>query len=361
MRELPYQDFSLNSHQKFWHSENPATCQFELTFGCNLHCRHCYSDCYNNPKDLKKELTTKQIISVLNKIYDSGVFWLCLTGGDPLTKKDFLGIYAYAKKKGFIVTIFTNATLVTDEVADYFEKLTPFAVEVTLNAADKQTYEEVSGVKGSFNQAMAGINRLMERSIPFKIKTMATQQNYEQLGSVKSLVEKFGSRFRPSSMIFARLDGDTAPCRLRLEPEQVLEINGRFGTNSMDEEEPQKKELLRDSSSELIPNNLFRCAAGSDTFHIDPYGNMFLCSTVREPNLNLLTGEIADGLKIITEIKAQKFKTASKCKTCKAWHFCHQCPGRAKIEMGDAEKPIPYFCKLAHLMAEETKQEAGIR
>ncbi|MFQ5868041.1 MAG: radical SAM protein, partial [bacterium] len=87
MREIQYKTFSLRTHKKNWLLKRPNVCQFELTFGCNLHCKHCYTDCYNKPDCLKKELKTGEVKFILDKVYKAGVIWLCFTGGDPLTRK----------------------------------------------------------------------------------------------------------------------------------------------------------------------------------------------------------------------------------------------------------------------------------
>lgn len=347
MKQTPYKDFSLKLHQKKWIKDQPNACQIELTYGCPLQCKHCYTDCYNNSKDLRRELNTEQIIYILDKVYDSGVLWLCFTGGDPLTREDFLEIYTYTKKKGFIVTVFTSGLLITELIADYFKKLTPFYIELTLNGVTKKTYEAISTVKDSFEKVMAAIFRLKERNIPHKIKTQVTKQNIQELEKIRDFVESLGIKFRPSSLLHAQLNQDIAPCRLRIEPEDVLAIDKRFHTSSMDEDE-----MLGARSPKLQMNeSLFHCAAGGDTFHIDPYGNMFLCPTVRKPSVNLLENEIADGLTVFKKIIKQEYITDSKCKTCSIRHLCARCPGRAYLETGNPEAPIEYFCKLAHLTA----------
>ncbi|GAF88367.1 unnamed protein product, partial [marine sediment metagenome] len=117
MREIQYKTFSLRTHKINWLLKRPNVCQFELTFGCNLHCKHCYTDCYNKPAYLKKELKTREVKFILDKVYKAGVIWLCFTGGDPLTRKDFLDIYSDAKDKGFIITLFTNGYSMTEEIA----------------------------------------------------------------------------------------------------------------------------------------------------------------------------------------------------------------------------------------------------
>ena len=93
-------------------------------------------------------------------------------------------------------------------------------------------------------------------------------------------------------MLFARLNQDPTPCRLRIEPEEVLAVEGSFHISFMDEEGSSGRNHKSKAKA-----NLFNCGTGMDTFHINPYGDMFLCSTVREPSVNLLKNEVADGLK----------------------------------------------------------------
>jgi MoaA/NifB/PqqE/SkfB family radical SAM enzyme len=45
---------------------------------------------------------------ILDNIQKEGCLWLTFSGGEPLVRKDFLEIYAYAKNKGFMITLFTN-------------------------------------------------------------------------------------------------------------------------------------------------------------------------------------------------------------------------------------------------------------
>ena len=228
MKDVSYKNFSLRLHQKKWCRGRFNSCQFELTFGCPLHCRYCYSDCYNNRDDIGKELKTDQIIQLLDKIYEEGVFWLGLTGGDPLSRKDFPEIYTYAREKGFLVTLFTSGVLISEAMADYLKKLPPFCIELTLNAIDQEAYERISGVEGSYEKVLSGINRLKERGLPFKIKTMALTQNYEMLGDIKGFLESLGQKLRLGHPIHARLNGDLTPCRWRLEPDKILEIDNRL-------------------------------------------------------------------------------------------------------------------------------------
>ncbi|MBN1869425.1 MAG: radical SAM protein [Candidatus Omnitrophica bacterium] len=346
MKNISYKTFSWRTHQKNWRMQHINVCQFEMTFGCGLHCRHCYTDCYNIPGFLTKELNTREVKFVLDKAYRAGAIWLCLTGGDPLTRKDFLDIYAYAKDKGFIVTIFTNAYSMTAEIAAYFQKKPPFVIEMTLNAVNQATYEKISRTKGSFEKVMNGIELIQSKNLPLKIKTQVTKDNWEEVPDIIGFLKKNNMPFRPSYDLFARLNGDTAPCDLRVPPDKLFKGDST-------------EHLCDDCQSEALETNstrndyLFRCAAGGgDGINIDPYGNAFLCNLIRKPAVNLLESDIAEAFnKLLPLARGRVFTTDSKCRSCDVRDYCRLCPGRAFVETGDMEAPVEYYCQLADLAA----------
>jgi sulfatase maturation enzyme AslB (radical SAM superfamily) len=226
MKTIEYKDFSWDLHKKAGHK--PIVAQIELTYRCPLHCRHCYTDCYNNQKLKKDELKTADVKAVLDKCKVAGVTWLCLTGGDPMMRKDFITIYNYAKKLGFIINVFSPLTAMTDEIFKVFKKSPPFNIETTLNAATDKTYKKVTKTD-LFKTHIKNIKRLIASGIEVRLKTQVTKDNIEQIDKIKALVEKLGKPFRPSTMLFARLNNNTDPCELRLEPKEAIRVNKKYG------------------------------------------------------------------------------------------------------------------------------------
>ena len=117
--ETTYGDFSQHIHSQALIERIPIGGTIELTFRCNLKCVHCYCNLpANSKKAQEKELNTDEIFHLLDKITEEGCLWLLLTGGEPLLREDFKDIYEYAKKKGLLLTIFTNGTLIKEKQAD---------------------------------------------------------------------------------------------------------------------------------------------------------------------------------------------------------------------------------------------------
>ena len=110
--QVTYGEFSERIYKKLISKRIPFDGSLELTLRCNLRCVHCYC----KPDVSKQEMSYVQVTRVLDEIADAGCFWLLLTGGEPLLRDDFAKIYAYAKKKGMMITLFTNATLLTPSI-----------------------------------------------------------------------------------------------------------------------------------------------------------------------------------------------------------------------------------------------------
>jgi len=344
MQKQQYKIFSLKTHKNNWQTNKPNVCQFELTFACGLRCKHCYTDCYNNPGDIKNELSEKQIKLILDKVYNAGVLWLCFTGGDPLARKDFLDIYYYAKKKGFIITVFTNGYSMTRKIAEELKKYPPFVIEMTLNAASEELYDKISQVNGSFVKVMKGIDLILKARLPLKIKTQITKDNFKDIKKIKGFIEKLGLLFRPSFDLHARLNGDLAPCNLRLSAQEILSLDGNKDFSDSGE--------CYSKSQEKQDRFLFRCAAGSgDGFHVDPYGNTFICNLLRKPAFNLLKFDIEYMRnKLLPLVRQMKFTTDSKCRVCNLINSCRLCPGRAYVETGNKESHVQYYCELTKII-----------
>lgn len=349
---VSYSNFSEELHSKALIKKVPVDGTFEITFHCNLKCSHCY--CVVDPQ--KKELSFNEIKHIIDQLVDAGCLWLLISGGEPLLRKDFLDIYTYAKKKGLLINLFTNGTLITPKIADHLQALKPFCVEITLYGRTKETYEKVTGVPGSYERCLNGIRLLMERNIPLKLKMAVTTVNQHELAAVRSYAEALGLEFRFDPVINPKVDGSKDPCKLRISPEEVVALD--LGN--------QKRivawEKIIDKFKRERPDHLFTCGGGLSSFLIDPYGELQLCVLYRKPSYKILEGSFKDGWeKFFPELRAQKILEDNKCFRCKEFIVCESCPGWSFLEHDDSEYPVDYLCKIARLRAEALLKKGGSR
>jgi MoaA/NifB/PqqE/SkfB family radical SAM enzyme len=207
--------------------------QVELTYGCNLHCVHCYTDCYNHRDFIKKERTTQEILHTLDELHELGVLWVCFTGGEIFMRKDFRSIYDHAKGKGFLITLLTNGTMFTEAIVDHLKESPPFSIEISCHGASEETFDRITQVPGSYKRFLKGIELLRSRGLPLKLKTSAMTLNKHELDKIKDFVEGLGLRFQLSRTIYPRLNGDLEPCEYRLSPDEIVELE--FAEGNFDE------------------------------------------------------------------------------------------------------------------------------
>jgi radical SAM protein with 4Fe4S-binding SPASM domain len=344
-KTIVYRNFRSAIQAKAASGRHPSCCQIELTYGCDYHCQHCYAACYNNKEEIARELATADVLKIIDRLYEAGVFWLTLTGGDPLTRKDFFQIYEYAVRKGFFVTVFTNGFRISDNTIKSFKKYNPFCIEVTFNASNEALYEQMSGVRGSFRRVKEGIKKIKEAGLRLRIKSMITTANLHDIPRLKKRIESYGLGFNASPLVTARLDGSLEPLKYRISPEAFDYLRPIYSQEDM---KKMRLYCSKEANSAIPARRLFRCEACFSTINIDPFGNMFICTYFREKKQDIKKISIAEAYKRLKSfVNTTTFKAKSECRRCSIYEICSNCPGRALLETGDKEKQIDYYCSLA--------------
>ncbi len=162
-------DFSL--WKKISGQRIPLSFELEITARCNNNCRHCYINLPANDTDAKNnELSLNEIEKIADQAMDLGSLWCLISGGEPLLRKDFQDIYLMLKKKGYLISIFTNACLITSDHISLFHKYPPRDIEVTVYGITKETYEKVTRKPGSYDLFRKGLDLLIKNNIPVRLK-----------------------------------------------------------------------------------------------------------------------------------------------------------------------------------------------
>ncbi len=344
--ELSYSEFGEQLRSKIGKKRVPVTGSMELTERCNLKCAHCYINLpANDQRARRKELTYEQWCGILDQIAEEGCLWLLLTGGEPLLRSDFLDIYAYAKRKGFIITLFTNGTMLTPEIADYLQEWPPLLVEITLYGITPETHERVTGVPGSYERCMEGIQLLRERDIPFRLKTTVMTLNVHELTAVLRYASDLGIGLRYDAILRPRPDGAKDIRDLRIKPNEVVELD--FA------DERRVEDFVRVTETFWgIPktDHLYTCGAGVRGFHINSYGHLSLCLMACSPSYDLVGGSFKQGwYDFLRQVRFQEITKDYKCRTCPWAALCGRCPAFAQLENGDPETVVDFVCQVAHL------------
>ena len=153
----------------------------ELTGRCNNNCKHCYINLPAQDKMAKaEELSFNEIKEIVDEAVSLGALWNLVTGGEPLLREDFFDIYLYLKEKGLLVSIFTNATLITKEHVKLFKRYPPRDIEISVFGVTQETYECVTQKPGSYADFMQGLHLLLESGVQVRLKTLALRSNFHE-------------------------------------------------------------------------------------------------------------------------------------------------------------------------------------
>lgn len=353
MEQLTYQSFSGDLHQKYAGKRAPMNVSIEVTRRCPLECQHCYNNLPMGDQDAhRREMTTEEHFRLLNELFEMGTFWLLYTGGEIFARKDFLEIYTYAKKKGFLITLFTNGILVTEKIADYLAEWPPFAIEITLYGRTRETYEALTQIPGSYDRCIRGIKLLQERNLPLKLKTVATSINKHEVLSMKQFAEQdLGVEFKFDGQINPRIDCSQSPLAVRLTPEEMV---------ALDAQDPKRmgeyRTLVGRDSGKQAPieqaGTVYVCGGGADAFAVNAYGEVGICVISQQETFSTRDASVQEiWEKSLLELRTRKRTRRTKCTQCRIQSLCGMCPANGELENGDRESPVEFLCHIAHLRA----------
>ena len=86
------------------------------------------------------------------------------------------------------------------------------------------TYEHITGIKGSFAHFMRGIDLLLDRGLPLKLKTIVMKWNHHEFEDIKTFADSKGVDFRYDPFLVGGMDGGQTPFSQRLSPEEVVAL-----------------------------------------------------------------------------------------------------------------------------------------
>ncbi len=238
----------------------PLSAYLELTYRCNWRCVFCY-----NPRhgDLSP-LSLEEWVGVLDDLRELGTLSIVLTGGEALAHPEFLEIARAARGRGFAVRLFTNGSLVSEQMADALAGLDLVGAEMSLHGAGPETHDHTTQRPGSFAALLEGLERLKVRGIPLLLKTPLTHINENELDGMIALAQRLGVPHQVDCNMTPRDDGDKGPLQYRASAAAIERMYRKVAAIGR---------LPESARGEGGVN----CGLGRLTLAVDPEGNVYPC------------------------------------------------------------------------------------
>ena len=370
----------LNSHK----TENyihhyPLSIFWIISSACNLRCEHCFYSKHQHKFENKNDLTTEELLKLAAFFVEElNILSFKITGGEPFLQKDILILLKYLKSKNVYLTIQTNATLITEEIAFELSKILKpktDSVQISLDGATAEVHDNIRG-KGTFKKTISAIEKLTKNNINVSISYTATSANLEDfsklyklckdlkinkimVGRFKACSEEQEYLIPPKEKVFIKMAdlieemaADKSTMNLKLANLKTYDfLNFETGKNLLDN-------YLKDKTGSCPENCMCH---NHDKITVSGDGKIYLCPQADKDELVL--GNLKE--KTFFEIWENRFNNIffqernlknSVCKKCPYISLCSAgCAAKAYDKYGDINAPDS-DCVYAQKLIKESKE-----
>ena len=162
---------------------------WESTVRCNIHCRHCGSDCRQaaTVPDMPKEDFFRVLDNVASKRNPGEVF-VILGGGEPLVREDVVECAKGISTRGFPWGMVTNGLYLTAEMLSKLKDAGLCSVTISLDGLEEQ-HTWLRRHPDCFRMASQAIDMIVaDRTLVYDVMTCVHQHNYNTLKELKEFL-----------------------------------------------------------------------------------------------------------------------------------------------------------------------------
>lgn len=355
--EMGINEYMSHLRNSAYENRIPFKGVLELTPRCNFNCNMCYV--HLRPDQIPKvgcELSKEQWIRIARSLQQAGTLELTITGGEPFVRPDFREIYEAVHDMGFLIQIFSNGSLITEENIRWLQARPPQTMRFTLYGASDETYEKVCGISHGFSRVQRSIEMLHQAGIPLYLVATITRENQQELERMYRLAAKYRLPMIHTSSLINPVRGATAEAK-RHQVDYLI---------------PSDEEIrrIRQQNKGKFPRKpckdfLEVCGNYRKGFWITWNGRLQLCAFLEEPSVALRPESFVECWNQLLE-KVELLKQPEECASCQYERYCERCPGLLYAENGGCNMISPEFCERArynYLLygkpMEETEKKGG--
>lgn len=326
----------------------PLKGSLDLTYRCNNDCRHCWLRLPSEAPDGGREISFAEIRRLVDEARSMGCREWTISGGEPMLRPDFAGIFEYVAARSARYTLITNGTLITPAIARLLKR--PGAKLISLYGATAGVHDHVTRRPGSFEALTQGIAHLRGAGAGFTVQVVPMRDNFHQFDDMVRLAESWSPDWRlGAAWLHLSADGDAGKNReilaQRLSPEEVARLDPLPIPGP-----PIEGAACPDSGRTRLYAD---CIAARRNFHVDPYGGVSFCAMAKDPALrcDLRVEGFAQAWTRALPAMAESIQARpdyhENCGTCKDRADCRWCPVYAYLEHRDHSARVDYLCRVA--------------
>jgi radical SAM protein with 4Fe4S-binding SPASM domain len=318
----------------------PLSVHLDLTYRCNERCIHCYLD-----HDDHGEMTTAEITDLLDQMAAAGVFYLTISGGEILMRRDFFEILEHAHKRTFCIKLKTNGVLIREKEAERLRALGVQSVQISIYSHRPEVHDAITKMPGSFRQSIEAVRLLRKQGLRVTMANVLMVQNAHDYLGVRALAEELGAKFTVDPTITPMIDGDRSILALNVDKAALQEVFRNEALVGNVEESCAPPRGVDEEDLDMLP-----CSAGHTACYVSPYGDVYPCVQFPLPTGNVRRTkfiEIWRDSPQFKQVRSITLRDMPSCSKCAHGATCTRCPGLAYME-GDMLGPSSQDCEKSY-------------
>lgn len=315
----------------------PLSAHLDITYRCNERCEHCYLE-----HDDRGEMSSSEIYDVLQQFVEAGVFFLTISGGEPLVRRDCMEIIARARALGFNVKLKSNAVLIREREAIRLRELGVEQVQISIYSHRSEVHDSVTKLPGSLRRSIAGVRLLRKHGIKVALANVLMRSNCQDSEGVRALAAEVGAHYTLDPTITPMMNGDTDILRFRVPANELHSIFRNSDLVGNVDAYCAPPPPVDDDIREGYP-----CSAGHTLCYVSPYADVFPCVQFPLPCGNLRSEKFIDIWERspqMLQVRSIREKDLPTCSSCSHLGTCSRCPGLAYME-GNMRGPSSADCE----------------
>ncbi len=247
-------------------NDGPSHAQIAVTHACPQHCDFCY-----NRDRAGTPLTTAEIFGAIDHLADAGVFWLGLTGGEPLLKRDLCEIVAHAAAR-CSVKLFTTGCLLTPALARDLKAAGLFSVSVSLDHWDERIHDRGRNYPGAFRAALAAIGLFKDAGLDTGVSAVLSKEMV-----VQGQTERFLAFLETLGVHEIWLSETKPAVQDFWNPSLLLTEGERRDLVALQDRYNRDGRTTLNYLGHFEGADAFGCTAGRKMVYVDPFGDVSPC------------------------------------------------------------------------------------
>jgi len=320
----------------------PRIIAWEITRACNLNCLHCRASATAEPDP--GELSLQEGFDLLDQLKQGGTRLVILSGGEALFRPDVFDIARYGTSLGLRMTLATNGSLVTPEVASRLKDSGIARVSVSIDGVSPDIHDTFRGMPGAFDMALRGIRMLVDSGVPVQVNTTVAAVNISQMKQFPDFLKDLGVMAWHVFFLVPTGRGEN------VEPAKIRQYKGMLEdfheTSKISEIEckatcaPQYYRMLaeRDGASPTKG-----CLAGTEFGFVSSIGIVQPCGFLQIPCGDIRKDSLQDiwNSSETFALLRDEGKLKGKCGDCRFTPVCGGCRARAFEVLDDVMQVDP--------------------